>query len=101
MNRFLIVFSFLIMICLIPAVAHAHNEWVPSTAVPTYPVVQTPLIPSVTYSTYVVPVNTIRYQWIPVYINKPVTVYNFGLFCRRQHTIYQPQIQWTLQPVHY
>lgn len=82
-------------------IGYTHGTWIPSTAVPTYPIVETPLVPSVTYSTYVVTADIVRYQWMPVYVNKPVVVNNYGLFCRKRQVIYQPQIEWTLQPIYY
>lgn len=81
---------------------YCHTEWVAASAtVATYPVIETPLRPSITYATYTFPVNYVRYQWVPVYTNKPVVINTWGVFCKKQQVVYQPQIEWVLQPIYY
>lgn len=95
-----ITFAFAFLLC---SVGYCHNnEWIsynPEIVPPV--VIETPLVPSVTYSTFTIPVNSYRYQWIPVYINRPVVVNNWGIFCKKQQVIYQLQLEWVLQPIYY
>lgn len=99
-RKIILALVFTLTICC--NVGYSHGEWVAAyPTVATYPVIETPLVPSVTYTTYTVPVNYVRYQWVPVYTNKPVSVNTWGIFCKKQQVIYQPQIEWVLQPIYY
>lgn len=81
---------------------YSHAEWVAvSPTVATYHYIETQLKPATTYATYTFPVNYIRYQWVPVYTNKPLVINTWGVFCKKQQIIYQPQIEWVLQPIYY
>ena len=95
-----ITFVFAVFLC---SIGYAHNtEWVPyNLEVIPPPVVETPLVPSITYTTFTIPINRVRYQWVPVHINRPVVVNTWGILCKKQQVIYQPQIEWTLQPIYY
>jgi hypothetical protein len=102
MKRKMVALGLAFILALYCNAAYSHGEWVAaSPTVATYPVVETPLVPSVTHTTYTVPVNYVRYQWVPVYTNRPVVVNTWGLFCRKQQFIYQPQVKWVLQPIYY
>lgn len=76
--------------------SYCHDEWVAA-----YPVVETPLVPAVTYITHTVPINYVTYRWVPVYVNRPVIINNYGIFCRKQYVVYQPTIEWIYQPYYF
>jgi len=102
MKRKMVVLGLAFMLGLYCNTGYSHGEWVAaSPTVATYPVIETPLVPTVTYTTYTVPVNYVRYQWVPVYTNKPVAVNTWGILCKKQQVIYQPQLEWVLQPIYY
>lgn len=94
------IFLFLFAMTLCNSV-YANIGWIPAQSVPSYPIVETPSMPTQTYSTYIIPTNTTRYQWIPIYVNKPVVINTWGILCKKQQIIYQPQIEWVLQPIYY
>jgi hypothetical protein len=89
-----------IFITMLWATSSVASEWIPYVA-NTYPTIEVPTVPSVTYSNIMIPMNTIRYQWIPIYYNRPVIINNYGLFIKKQEVVYEPQIQWILQPIYY
>lgn len=77
------------------------SEWMPYIEnVTVYPTVEVPPIPSMTFSNIVVNPNIVRYQWIPIFINRPVVINQSGVFIKRQQVIYQPTIEWVIQPVY-
>ena len=76
------------------------SEWMPY--IPSnYPVIEVPLSPSITYSNIIVQVPMVRYNWVPVYYNKPVIMHYNGLFIKKQYITYEPAIEWVLQPIYY
>jgi hypothetical protein len=77
------------------------SEWIPYIeSVPTYPTVEVQRVPSVVLSNIIVNPNVVRYQWVPMFINRPVIISESGCFIKRQHIIYQPTIEWIIQPVY-
>lgn len=77
------------------------SEWIPYVENTTiYPTIEVPMTPSVTFSNIVVSPNVVRYQWVPIFINRPVVIYQSGVFIKRQQVIYQPTIEWVIQPVY-
>ena len=99
MKRKMVVLGLAFILGLYCNTGYSHGEWVAAAPVAaTYPVIETP---SVTYTTYTIPVNYVRYQWVPVYTNRPVAVNTWGIFCKKQQVVYQPQIEWVLQPIYY
>ena len=102
MKRKMVVLGLAFILGLYCNTGYSHTEWVSaSPTVATYPIIEAPLVPSVTYTTYTIPVNYVIYQWVPVYTNRPVAVNTWGVFFKRQQVIYQPQIEWVLQPIYY
>ncbi len=92
-----------LLLCFLTNISFANDVWVPYIPAPvpilTQPVVEVPLIPSVTYSTMLRPVS-ITYGWVPYTINKPIVVEKRCLFCRYSYIIYQPSIEWVYQPIY-
>jgi hypothetical protein len=79
----------------------AKADWVPFVEnVPVYPIVEVPTIPSVTYTNIVLQPQVVRYQWVPVYINRPIVIQQQGFFIKKQQIIYQPTVEWVIQPVY-
>jgi hypothetical protein len=77
------------------------SDWIPFVEnITVYPTVEVPMVPSATYSNIVVNPNVVRYQWVPIFINRPVVISQSGLFIKRQQVIYQPTIEWVIQPVY-
>lgn len=102
MRKKIIALAIALIVCSYCNTGYSYTEWIPaSPALAVYPVVETPQIPAITYTTYTIPVNYVRYQWVPVYTNRPVAVNTWGIFCKKQYIIYQPQIEWVLQPIYY
>lgn len=102
MKRKMVVLALVFILGLYCNTGYTYGEWVAvPTATLTYPLIETPLVPSTTYTTYTIPINHVRYQWVPVYTNRPITVNTWGILCRKQQIIYQTQIEWVLQPVYY
>lgn len=93
MKYILLIFTFLIL-----SSANAQ-EWVAYNPYP--PVVQVPLVPTHSLSTYVVQEPRIVYQWVPQYINQAVLVEQRLLFCKKYHWTIQPTIQWVQYPIVY
>lgn len=78
-------------------IAYSNDIWV--SASPVYP--PTTLLQTSSYTlANTIPLNTITYQWIPVYVNRPVVINNYGVFCKRQQIIYQTQVEWVYIPVY-
>lgn len=90
-----IAFTIAILFC---TNAYCHNtEWVPAnTGIVLPPVVETTTVPAITYTTYMTP----SYQWVPVYVNKPTIINNYGIFIKRQQIIYTTHIEWVLVPAY-
>jgi len=102
MKRKMVVLGLAFILGLYCNIGYSHTEWIAATPTATiYPTVETPPIPTVTYTTYTIPVNYVRYQWVPIYVNKPIAVNTWGIFCKKQQVIYQPQLEWVLQPIYY
>ena len=80
-------------------ITYAHNTE-PIVVNPVFPpVVTVPMQPSVTYVIPEVKRPTIVYRWVPVYVNRPVTVINHNrLFSKHQEVVYQSVIEWVYQP---
>lgn len=80
-----------------------ESEWFPFVEqnTITYPSVQVPLTPSITYTNITVSRNFIRYQWVPIIVNRPMIINHNGLFIKKQQIIYQPTIEWIVQPIYY
>lgn len=78
------------------------GAWVPANPAPvsvvSAPVVEVPMIPSVTYSTYAKPL-IIMYDWVPYTVNHLVVTEKQGLFCRHRTYHYEPRVEWIYQPV--
>jgi hypothetical protein len=99
-NYFMLVI--ILFVSSIMTTANAHNDWIPYTVVPTPPVIEVPMVPSVTYSTrdYFTPRPAIlTYDWVPYYSTKTLTVERQGLLCKYRTVIQQPCIEWVYQPV--
>ena len=92
------IFVLGLLFCLLSNLAFANGGWIPYNHEVSPPVVEVPLVPSITYSTTITTQPTLTYRWIPIYVNKPVVINNYGIFCRRQQIIYQPTIEWVYQP---
>lgn len=102
MRKKMVVLALAFILGLYCNAGYCDSGWMAaSPIVATYPVIETPLVPAITYSTYALPANYVRYQWVPVYTSKPVIINTLGVFCKRQQVIYQPQIEWVLQPIYY
>lgn len=83
------------------SVCFGRSEWIPFIEnVTIYPTVEVPLVPSAVYSNIIVNPNIVRYQWVPVFVNKPVIINQSGLLIKRQQIIYQPTIEWVIQPIY-
>lgn len=90
-----------LLLMLVGSNCYASSDWIPFVEnVTVYPSVEVPLVPSVTYSNIIVQQNVVRYQWVPIFINRPVVINQSGLFIKRQQVIYQPTIEWVIQPVY-
>lgn len=97
-----IAITTIIVCCTFTISAFGNDVWIPHIApspVLMPPVVEVPLVPSVTYSTSVQPMPII-YGWVPYRVNKAVVVEKRCLFYRYQYIIYQPTIEWIYQPVY-
>ena len=70
----------------------------PNVPVLVEPIVEVPVVPSVTYSTYARPL-IIMYDWVPYTVNHLVVTERQGLFCRHRSYHYEPRIEWVYQPV--
>lgn len=78
------------------------TDWIPYVQnYYTYPIIEVPTVPSVTYTNITIPQNIVRYQWVPIYNQRPTFINQYGLFVKRQQVIYQPTIEWVLQPIYY
>lgn len=81
---------------------YGAGTWVPHqpATVIAPPVVVTPILPEVTYSTYPVPVSRfLTYDWVPYTVNQLIIKERQGLFCKHRTYIYQPTTEWIYQPV--
>ena len=85
-------------------IGYSSGVWVPHqpAVVLSPPVVVTPTVPSVTYSTYDYPKPLIlMYDWVPYTVNHLVVRERQGLFCRHRTYHYEPRTEWIYQPVYY
>lgn len=85
-------------------IGYSNGVWVPHqpAVVLSPPVVVTPTVPSVTYSTYDFPrprPSVLFYDWVPYTVNHLVITERQGLFCRYRNYRYEPRIEWIYQPV--
>ena len=84
-------------------VGYSDSVWIPHQppAVVSPPVVFTPTIPSITYSTYDFPRPIVLfYGWVPYRVNHLVIKERQGLFCRHRTYHYEPITEWIYQPVY-
>lgn len=84
-------------------VCYSNGVWVPyqPQVVVAPPVVVTPTVPSVTYSTYDFPKPLIlMYDWVPYPVNHWVVREKQGLLCRYRTYQYETRIEWVYQPVY-
>jgi hypothetical protein len=89
----------ILMFC--SSICLGSSEWIPYVEnVTSYPTTEVQLVPSITYTNIVVNQNVIRYHWVPIFINRPVIINQSGMFIKRQQIIYQPTIEWIIQPVY-
>ena len=80
-------------------ISYAHNteQIVVSPVYP--PVVSVPNQPAVTYVIPEVKTPVIVHRWVPVYVNRPVTVIQTNrLFFSKTETVNQTTIEWVYQP---
>lgn len=90
------IFALICSYMFLTGIAHSQ-EWMAMQ--PTPPVVYTQPLPSQSYSTF----PTIQYarpaiyQPVPIIVNRPVVVDQYGIFCKRTYIVNNPQIQWTYQ----
>lgn len=83
------------------SICFGGSEWIPYVEnVTIYPTVEVPAVPSMTFSNIIVNPNVVRYQWVPMFINRPVVINQSGVFIKRQQVIYQPTIEWVIQPIY-
>src|SRR5210317_1053806 len=98
MKRKMVVLALAFMLGLCCKISYGDNYYYYSPPYTiNYPVVQVPINPYRTYSTYSIP--RIRYEWVPVYkyeLVKPAPIYGFRWL--RQPT-YQPVTDWQFVPV--
>lgn len=83
-------------------IGYSNGVWVPHqpAVVLSPPVVVTPIVPSVTYSTYDFPrPSVLMYDWVPYVVNHLVVRERQGLFCRHRTYYYEPRTEWIYQPV--
>jgi hypothetical protein len=87
-----------LFIFFLSSAAYADNYYYQNIPViPTYPVIQTPIYPSATYSTYAIP--RVRYEWVPIYTQRLVTpAPQYGFECFRQPK-YATVIEWQFVPI--
>jgi len=88
----------LLFTCVLFSSANAQ-EWVSYNPYP--PVVEVPMVPAQSFSTYVVQQPRIVYQWVPQYINQPILIERRFLLCKRYDWTIRPTIQWVQQPIVY
>lgn len=84
-------------------IGYSNGVWVPyqTPAVVSPPVVVTPTVPSITYSTYDYPKPLIlMYDWVPYTVNHLVIKERQGLFCRYRTYYYEPRTEWIYQPIY-
>lgn len=98
MKRKMVVLGLAFMLGLCCKISYGDNYYYYSPpSVINYPIVQVPVIPNRTYSTYYTP--RIRYEWVPFYTQtllKPAPAYGFKWL--RQPT-YVPHTEWRLIPI--
>lgn len=88
-----------ITLSFVSIVASAHNtEHIITNPVVYPPVVTVPEQPSVVLVTPEIKKPTIIYRWVPIYVNRPVTIINNRLFSRTERITYQTTIEWVYQP---
>jgi len=97
------ILGLFLALTLVPATFSYGSNWVPHAPyikpVPvTQPVIEVPVVPSVTYSTYNRPLM-IMYDWVPYSVNHLVVTERQGLFCRHRTYHYEPRVEWVYQPV--
>src|SRR6056300_305118 len=98
MKRKMVVLALAFMLGLCCKISYGDNYYYYSPP-PTinYPIVQVPINPYRTYSTYYIP--RIRYEWIPVYkqvLIKKERLYGFSWLRQPE---YQTIIEWQFVPV--
>lgn len=89
------------ILMLYSTICFGGSEWIPYVEnMPAYPTVEVPMTPSISYTNIIVNQNVTRYHWVPIFINRPIVINQSGMFIKRQQIIYQPTIEWVIQPVY-